>query len=157
MGLNGFPSCSCLEQAETTESASSAAPFPPFENPSKRTMSTAPALVASSLIASISASVSVWNLFIDTTTGMSVIARFLTCLLRFEAAPARTASTFSVSISSLVGLEPPPPATPPPCNFIDLTVTLRTIQLGATPDARALMWRAFSAPISAPNPASVTT
>ena len=52
---------------------------------------------------------------------------------------------------------PPPVENPPPCNFILLTVTLITTQSGVLPDANALICKAFSAPISAPKPASVTT
>ena len=114
-------------------------------------------MTASSRIASISSSVSCAKRLIETMTGMLVSARFLTCRRRFDAAPALVASTFSVSSSSGVGLRPPPEAKPPPCIFMARTVALSIRQSGTTPDAGALMWNAFSAPISAPKPASVMT
>ena len=40
---------------------------------------------------------------------------------------------------------------------MERTVTLRTTQSGRTPEASDLICRAFSAPMSAPKPASVTT
>ena len=100
---------------------------------------------------------SVENLFIETITGNPVIEMFLTCLLKLLAAPFLVASTFSDSNSSFGGLLPPPVEKPPPCNFILLTVTFITTQSGVLPEAKDLICRAFSAPISAPKPASVTT
>ena len=45
---------------------------------------------------------------------------------------------------------------PPPCIFRARTVATNTTTLGTKPDARHLMLKNFSIPISAPKPASVT-
>lgn len=45
---------------------------------------------------------------------------------------------------------------PPPCIFRARTVATRTTTLGTRPEARHLMLKNFSIPISAPKPASVT-
>ena len=90
------------------------APFPPLLWPSNTTTSIAPNFFASSFITFISADVSDENLFIDTTTGISVVVKFNTWRLQFEETPIRTASIFSVSISSLDGRTPPPVENPPP-------------------------------------------
>ena len=44
-----------------------------------------------------------------------------------------------------------------PCNFNALTVATKTTHEGLIPDFLHLIFRNFSAPKSAPNPASVTT
>jgi hypothetical protein len=79
---------------------------------------------------------------------------FSICLRRF-AAPICTSSGFSASISSGSGL----PATTrcrPECAFRARTVHTTTAASGTSPEVRHLMLKNRSAPMSAPNPASVT-
>src|ERR1035437_7918793 len=77
------------------------------------------------------------------------------CAARFGA-PVRTASTFSARRAGSSGL----PATilpTPPCIFRARTVVTITASSGLSPDARHLISKNFSAPMSAPKPASVHT
>ena len=88
-----------------------------------------------------------------TTAGTPYIVTFSICLARFWA-PSRTASTFSSSSAGSSGL----PATilpTPPCILSARTVATTTAASGLRPDARHLMSKNFSAPMSAPKPASV--
>ena len=72
-------------------------------------------------------------------------------------APVLTASTSSFSISSLDGRLAARAPNAPPCNFIERTVTFMTTQSGALSEFAALICMNFSAPMSEPKPASVTT
>ncbi len=88
------------------------------------------------------------------TTGDTPCSRTFSICLRRLAAPASTSSGFSASRSSGSGL----PATIlylPECAFSALTVATTTAASGCRPDARHLMLKNRSAPMSAPNPASV--
>ena len=69
------------------------------------------------------------------------------CLPRFGH-PSFTAVTFSAPKSALAT---------PPFIFIARTVATSTTTLGAIPAFRHLMFKNFSAPKSAPKPASVIT
>ena len=69
----------------------------------------------------------------------------------------RTASTSSFSISSFEGLLAALSPNAPPWSFIERTVTFITTQSADFPEFAALMCMNFSAPMSEPNPASVTT
>ena len=94
IGQNGFLFLICFLHASTTALANSIAPFPPFSWPSNITTSTAPNSLASSFIAFISATVSDENLFIDTTTGISVVAKFKIWRLKI----GRCASAYCIYI-----------------------------------------------------------
>jgi hypothetical protein len=89
------------------------------------------------------------------TTGSTPCARmFSSCLRRF-AAPMRTSSGFSLSMSSGSGR----PATTwylPECDLSARTVATTTAASGVRPETRHLMLKNRSAPMSAPKPASVT-
>ena len=88
------------------------------------------------------------------TTGLTPCARMLAICLRKFAAPWKTSSGFSFSISSGSGL----PATTlylPLCAFSARTVATTTAASGRRPEARHLMLKNRSAPMSAPKPASV--
>ena len=100
------------------------------------------------LSASISAFVSLTKWFIATTTGIPNDFTFSICLPRF-AQPRCTASIFSVLRSFL--------ETMPPFIFIDLTVATITAASGFIPAFLHFILTNFSAPRSAPKPASVTT
>ena len=100
-----------------------------------------------SRIAANSASVSEVKWFTPTTTGSPNFPRFSTCRARF-ATPRCTAATFSV---------PSALRATPPCIFSARTVATTTAQDGFSPAERHLMSMNFSAPRSAPKPASVTT
>ena len=118
------------------------------------TASRAPAASATSRIASISASVSVGKTLIATTDGTPYAATFSICFARL-APPARTASGLGSSSLGSSGL----PATirpTPPCILSARIVATITAASGFSPEARHLMSKNFSAPMSAPNPASVT-
>jgi len=81
---------------------------------------------------------------------------FSMCFTRF-CAPSSSAGTFSFSISSLGGFLPGGNLKASPCIFSALAVATMTTQLGCMLPTRHLMSRNFSAPQSAPKPASVTT
>ena len=87
------------------------------------------------------------NWFTATTTGTPNCLTLARCRARF-AQPARTASTFS---------RPRSASATPPCIFSARRVATSTTASGAMPAFRHLMSKNFSAPRSAPNPASVTT
>mmetsp|Transcript_2623 Transcript_2623/g.7805 ORF Transcript_2623/g.7805 Transcript_2623/m.7805 type:complete len:204 (+) Transcript_2623:536-1147(+) len=120
------------------------------------TAAVAPALVASSTSAATSSSWSVGKRLTATTTGAPKRAMLRTCRARLVLAPLRAAAA-SLSLTSSgggrVGLGPKAP----PCSFIARTVHAITTQSGRQPLARALMLKNFSAPMSEPKPASVTT
>ena len=82
-----------------------------------------------------------------TTTGTPYFCRFSICFSRFTI-PLDSAVKFS-SASSVFGT--------PPLYFNARTVATRTTASGFNPAFRHLMSKNFSAPKSAPNPASVTT
>ena len=94
----------------------------------------------------ISASVSLVKWLMATTTGRPKRCTFSMCFLRFST-PLSRASTF--------GLERSFSGTPP-CNFRARTVATMTTASGLMPALRHLMFMNFSAPRSAPKPASVT-
>ena len=141
--------------AAQTAIARSSAPSPPFAQWFATTASRAPAASETRRTASTSAGVSVGKELIATTTGTLNRSTFSICLARF-APPAVTASTFSASRAGSSGF----PATilpTPPCIFSARIVATTTAASGRRPDARHLMSKNFSAPMSAPNPASVHT
>mmetsp|Transcript_3120 Transcript_3120/g.9608 ORF Transcript_3120/g.9608 Transcript_3120/m.9608 type:complete len:345 (-) Transcript_3120:385-1419(-) len=70
--------------------------------------------------------------------------------------PSTTSSTFS-SVYAWSSGTPGFTAGPPPCILSARTVATSTAQCGTSPDARHLMPKNFSMPMSAPKPASVTT
>ena len=100
----------------------------------------------SSLSAVISAAVSETNSLIATTTGIPNLRIFSTCRLRL-AKPAQIASTFSSVSASL--------ATPPFILRARKVATITTAS-GEVGKFGVLISKNFSAPRSAPNPASVT-
>src|SRR5258708_5515642 len=140
--------------AAATISANSMAHLPPSTKvlqPADRT----PRCSASSRMARCSDGWSPGKALMATTGVTPWIWMFSTCLRRF-AAPASTSSGSSVSSSGGSGL----PATTlyfPECTFSARTVATITAASGARPDVRHLMLKNRSAPMSAPNPASVTT
>ena len=142
--------------AFTTALAKSSPPFPPYLQTSLNTASSAPAAKAFSLITSISSSVSISNLFIQTTAGTPCINIFSICFSRFSQ-PLATASGFGFSISSIGGFAPGRNVNAPPCIFNALTETTITTASGTSPLTLHLIFINFSAPQSAPNPLSVTT
>ena len=97
--------------------------------------------------ASSSASVSAVKRLIPTTAGTPKRAMLSRWRPRFSS-PARTASTFSA---------PRSPIATPPCILRARMVATTTAASGRKPAFRHLMSKNFSAPRSAPNPASVTT
>mmetsp|Transcript_13111 Transcript_13111/g.52286 ORF Transcript_13111/g.52286 Transcript_13111/m.52286 type:complete len:272 (+) Transcript_13111:631-1446(+) len=86
---------------------------------------------------------------------MPNLRRFAMCRARLQQ-PAFSSSRFSSTYSFGSGA-PAVTGGPPPCIFSARTVATRTATLGWRPEARHLMSTNFSAPMSAPNPASVTT
>ena len=89
------------------------------------------------------------------TTGSTPCALTFSSCLRRLAAPIMTSSGFSASIASGSGR----PATTrylPECDFRARTVATTTAASGFRPETRHLMLKNRSAPMSAPNPASVT-
>ena len=99
------------------------------------------------MIAACSFSVSVTKSLIAITTGTPNFCIFSTCFARFLQ-PLVTASTFSALRSSFLM---------PPCIFNALVVATNTTASGFKPDFLHLISKNFSAPRSAPKPASVTT
>ena len=90
-----------------------------------------------------------------TTAGIPNIVTFSICFARF-AQPIRTASGLSSRSAGSSGF----PATilpTPPFIFSARTVATTTAASGVRPDARHLISKNFSAPMSAPKPASVQT
>ena len=96
---------------------------------------------------SYSASVSVINWFNVTTTGTPNFCKFSICFSRFTI-PFAKASRFSSDKSSFAT---------PPLYLSALTVATKTTQSGFKPAFLHLMSKNFSAPRSAPKPASVIT
>mmetsp|Transcript_20905 Transcript_20905/g.45514 ORF Transcript_20905/g.45514 Transcript_20905/m.45514 type:complete len:278 (-) Transcript_20905:888-1721(-) len=141
-------------QALTTVLARSAAPVPPWAQWSDKTASKAPAAMAASLTALISASVSVLNLFTATTTLTPNFLAFSMCFAKL-AHPFSNNSTFSSVYSFWRGL-PADTGGPPPCIFRARIVATITAALGFNPLYRHLILKNFSIPMSAPKPASVT-
>ena len=94
-----------------------------------------------------SASVSLANRFSATTAGTPNFATFSTCPYRFSM-PARSASRSSLASESFDA--------PPFILSARMVETIATAS-GPSPPSRHLMSKNFSAPRSAPNPASVTT
>mmetsp|Transcript_16838 Transcript_16838/g.63854 ORF Transcript_16838/g.63854 Transcript_16838/m.63854 type:complete len:426 (+) Transcript_16838:562-1839(+) len=142
-------------QALTTASPSATQPLPPSDQCVHSTASAAPASSALRRSSSTSASVSVKNRLMA-TTGRTPNPRTLdTCLARF-AHPASSSGMFSVLYSSARGW-PGTTGGPPPCVLRARTVATMTQAPGRRPERRHLMLKNFSAPMSAPNPASVTT
>src|SRR5579862_888888 len=106
-----------------------------------------PAWRQASAMTSVSALVSAVKWLIATVTGTPNLRTFSMWRSRF-AVPAFTASTFSRPSSFL---------STPPCILSARTVATITAAEGVSPDWRHLMSKNFSAPRSAPKPASVTT
>ena len=129
-----------------TVSANFEAPLPPSFQCSANTAFT-PFFLQTSITLEISSSVSVGNLFSATTVGIPNFERFSKCLRRLGR-PSSTAFKFS----SPKFLE-----SAFPCNFKALTVATTTAHDGDRPVFLHLILINFSAPKSAPNPASVTT
>jgi hypothetical protein len=121
-------------------------PSPPFSHTS-HTSTPTPSAAPASRTASSSASVSVTNRFSATTTGTPNF-----CTLRMWrrrlAAPRRVAATSGVARASFFT---------PPCIFRARTVATTMAASGFRPATRHLMSKNFSAPRSAPKPASDST
>ena len=121
----------------------------PPSAPSAQTLASStgtPISAQSSLRVAISASVSETNSLMATTAGIPNLRIFSTWRLRL-AKPARTASTFSSVSASL--------ATPPFILRARRVATMTTAS-GEVGKFGVLISKNFSAPRSAPNPASVT-
>ena len=128
-----------------TSVASFSPPSPPFAHTSERATFTPSSLHFFSTSAS-SAAVSVGKALIATTAGRpNTFVTFSTCLRRFGR-PFSRASRFSLLRSAFAT---------PPLYLSALTVATITTAFGLSPARRHLMSRNFSAPRSAPKPASV--
>ncbi len=104
---------------------------------------------------SYSWSVSFGKRLIATTAGIPWALTFSICFSRLQM-PASSAAMSSRSSPGSSGL----PATMrkrPECILSARIVVTTTAAFGARPDARHLMLKNFSQPMSAPKPASVTT
>ena len=145
-GYNGAKLAAPLSAIDAISAASSSAPAPPSAQ-WVQSIALTPLAAATCLIRAISASVSEVKRLIPTTTGTPKDFTFSICLTRLQH-PSCNASRFSLSKSSLVT---------PPCIFSARVVATITDASGAKPAARHLISKNFSAPKSAPNPASVTT
>mmetsp|Transcript_12313 Transcript_12313/g.34733 ORF Transcript_12313/g.34733 Transcript_12313/m.34733 type:complete len:207 (+) Transcript_12313:308-928(+) len=156
-GVYGRPAALCEAHASFTAVASSAPPLPPSECTRLTTAEVAPALRASSSSASTSSWWSVGNLLRETTTGTPNRAMLVTWRARLVAAPCRAAASLLCATSSGFGRLPAAAPKAPPWSFMARTVTVMTTQSGVIPEEAALMWKNFSAPMSEPKPASVTT
>ena len=88
------------------------------------------------------------------TTGVTPWRRTMARCASRLAAPSWTSSGFSSSIAGGSG-RPATTRCRPECSFIALTVVTTTAASGTRPDVRHLMLKKRSAPMSAPNPASV--
>ncbi len=141
--MNGFCSFSI---ALRTLFASSIPPSPPFSHTLARANSQ-PIPSTCSLMKLCSASVSVAKALSVTTTLSPKFCIFSICLSRLTI-PALRASRFSSERFSFLT---------PPLYFNALTVATITTASGRKPVLRHLISRNFSAPRSAPKPASVTT
>src|SRR3989449_863487 len=130
----------------STASATATPPSPPFSHTSHSSTPT-PSAAHSARTASSSASVSVMNRLRATTTGTP---NFFTLRMwrRTFVAPRFTASTSAFPSASFFT---------PPCILSARTVATTIAASGLRPAMRHLMSKNFSAPKSAPNPASVRT
>mmetsp|Transcript_7833 Transcript_7833/g.25103 ORF Transcript_7833/g.25103 Transcript_7833/m.25103 type:complete len:341 (-) Transcript_7833:461-1483(-) len=90
-----------------------------------------------------------------TTTWTPNLRRFSTCLTRLHT-PRETSSVFSLVYASS-SWAPGLTGGPPPCILSARMVATITAALGTRPDSRHFMLKNFSAPMSAPKPASVMT
>ena len=133
-------------QRRTTSRAKASPPLPPSAQTVERTVFT-PSSRHLSIMKSISASVSVGNLFTATTQGSLYTFLIFETWRRRLGIPFSSAFKSSV-LSSVFGR--------PPCILSALTVATITTASGVRPAIRHLISRNFSAPRSAPNPASVT-
>ena len=129
-----------------TARARSIAPLAPSPQWVHR-MASVPSARIASCTAAISASVSPVKRLSPTTTGMPNLPTFSTWRARLTT-PRFTAATSSRPRSDFAT---------PPCILSARTVATTTQAAGASPALRHLMSRNFSAPRSAPKPASVTT
>ena len=133
-------------QSLTTSLASSTPPFPPFAHTSER-ITLAPTCLHLFITKFISESESVGNLLTATTVGKPyTFFIFERCLNKFGI-PFSSASKFSLLSSDL---------SIPPCIFKALIVATKTTQEGFKLANLHFISKNFSAPRSAPNPASVT-
>ena len=139
LNVDGF------SHASTTLRANSFPPSPPLLHTSD-SANDAPNSSHFFATSASSFSVSFGNLFIATTTGSPYFCMFSMCLMRLGI-PASSAERSSVLSSVFFR---------PPCIFNALTVATTTTASGFNPATRHFMSRNFSAPKSAPNPASVT-
>ena len=150
--IESFSSYNILKSEELfskislTISANSSPPSPPFSQTLHNATFT-PFSSQNSSINLISASLSLTNLFIATTTGTLYFCIFSICFSKFTT-PFLSASTFSSFKSAL--------ATPPWC-FNALIVATITIHSGFKSPYLHFISKNFSAPKSAPKPASVIT
>ena len=135
-----------FSHSSATLFAKSTAPSPPFSQCFDIDAFT-PFCWQNFITSSTSLSVSKTKWLIATVTGKPNFWIFSICLSKFTN-PFFTASIFSFLSSSLLT---------PPCIFKALIVATITTQLGFNPDFLHLISKNFSAPRSAPNPASVTT
>ena len=128
----------------TTLFASSTPPSPPCSH-TLESANSQPLSSQKFLTNEISASVSVTNWFRVTTHGTSYFAIFSICFSKLTI-PRFKASRSSVPRFSLAT---------PPLYFNARTVATKTTVSGRNPPMRHLISKNFSAPRSAPNPASV--
>ena len=137
---------SLFSSVDNTLFANSIPPSPPFSHTLARANSQ-PLLSQNSLTNAISASVSDTKALRVTTTGTPYNCKFSICFSRFTI-PAFNASKFSLFKSALAT---------PPLYFNARIVATSTTASGLRPAIRHLISKNFSAPRSAPNPASVIT
>ena len=135
---------SLFSSTSSTFSARALPPSPPFAQTSAIAKS-APISSHFVLIYSTSSGVSVMKLLSVTTTGTPNLCKFSMCFSRLQK-PFLTASRFGV-LRSVFGT--------PPLYFNALTVATRTTASGFKPAFLHLISKNFSAPKSAPKPASV--
>ena len=145
-GYSGWKSAVCWSIFSMTASASAMPPSPPFAHTSA-SAKPVPIDVQYCSTKSSSACVSKAKRFSVTTTGTPYFCRFSMCLPRLTI-PFFSASRSSEASASLEA---------PPLYFSARTVATRTTASGESPALRHLISKNFSAPRSAPKPASVTT
>mmetsp|Transcript_10753 Transcript_10753/g.25326 ORF Transcript_10753/g.25326 Transcript_10753/m.25326 type:complete len:377 (+) Transcript_10753:521-1651(+) len=142
--------------AAITARPSAAAPAPPCAKCVASTESYAPPSMAIRDTSATSASVSVWKRFTATTTETPWLRTLRMCASRLTV-PASTRGKFS-SVYSLLSAAP---ATTLGArlewSLRARTVHTSTAQLGFRPEARHLILKNFSPPMSDPKPASVST
>ena len=136
----------CLSMVSTTSCAKSTAPSPPFR---KASLTAKPTSKSSQFLRtmSISSSVSKSKRFSVTMTGCPKPCMLRICRFRFFSPSVSPLAFGSLMLSRLT----------PPCIFSPCVVATMTTRRGCKPALRHLMSKNFSAPRSAPNPASVTT